>query len=260
MSDYKYPITIYYTGHQDCPKGHDFGPAVRPHYLIHFVTSGKGIFKVKNKVYEISENQCFMIKPREVTYYKADDENPWTYSWIAFDGENIESFFENFNWIDDYRVGTIEKSEACISNLKNIVESFSKQEKNNLELLGYFYLCFDSLKKNITETRQINDRTYLDQALRFIRHNYSYGITILEISDHIGIERSYLYKLFKKHLNVSPKEYLTDYRLLVAKELLWSTSLKTTEIAASCGFSDASVFCKNFKKHEGMTPIEYRNL
>ena len=53
--------SIYFCGHEHCQPGHSFGPAVRPHYLIHVVLSGKGIFKHQGHTYSLKSGDSFLI-------------------------------------------------------------------------------------------------------------------------------------------------------------------------------------------------------
>ena len=71
-------------GYENCNKSHFFGPAVRTYWLIHFVVSGFGTFKIKDKEYKIKPGEMFVIPPYIETYYEADSVNPWKYIWIGF--------------------------------------------------------------------------------------------------------------------------------------------------------------------------------
>lgn len=61
-------------GFESCEKGHFFGPAIRTHWLIHFVESGKGIFRINNKEYTVKSGEMFVIPPFVETYYEADQK------------------------------------------------------------------------------------------------------------------------------------------------------------------------------------------
>ena len=74
-------IGLTSVGRSDTMPGHKYGPAVRPYYLIHYILSGSGIFKVDNVTYHLHAGQGFLIVPNCRTTYIADKETPWSYIW-----------------------------------------------------------------------------------------------------------------------------------------------------------------------------------
>ena len=78
------------------------------------------------------------------------------------------------------------------------------------------------------------------------------------MADYVGITRSYLYTIFMKSFGVSPQEYLSNYRITRASELLTITDLTVEMVAASCGYDDPLVFSKAFKKIKGLPPTKFR--
>ena len=94
--------------------------------------------------------------------------------------------------------------------------------------------------------------------MEFIQNNYSNAAGVSDIAAFVGIDRSYLYTLFRQTVQMSPSEYLTNYRLTRAAELLMITDLSVESVARSCGYQDAMVFSKNFKKKTGLSPSAYR--
>ena len=88
--------------------------------------------------------------------------------------------------------------------------------------------------------------------------NYSYHITVEDIARRLGVDRSHLFRIFKKGLGCSPQAYLLDYKLGRAVQLLVQTDLTVTEIMYSCGFADLPNFSRQFKKKFGAPPALYR--
>ena len=84
------------------------------------------------------------------------------------------------------------------------------------------------------------------------------NIKINYIASYIGINRSYLTHIFKKNINISPQDFLVNYKIDKACELLNSTDLSIKAIAASVGYTDPLTFSKIFKKQTERTPLEYR--
>ena len=96
------------------------------------------------------------------------------------------------------------------------------------------------------------------KAVEFIQNNFSNPLRVTEIAGYVGINRSYLCTLFQQELQMSPREYLSNYRITRAAELLMITELSIEAVAFSCGYQDALVFAKNFRVKMGCAPSVYR--
>ena len=73
------------------------------------------------------------------------------------------------------------------------------------------------------------------------------------------LSQNYLSELFKKEVGEGFYDFLTEYRIKVAKELLITTNLKVYEIATKVGYNDAITFGRAFKKVTSYTPNSFRN-
>ena len=96
-------------------------------------------------------------------------------------------------------------------------------------LIGHLFLFWDyftrsSKSKRLFETSKMSDY-YIKEAINFIEQNFQNDISIEEIAEVCGINRSYLGKIFKKNVGKSPQEFLMNYRMVKATELLKLTDL-----------------------------------
>lgn len=258
QSKLSHALTIYYGGHEVCAPSHSFGPAIRPHYLLHYVLNGKGKYHVNNKCYELKKGEGFLICPGESTYYNADKEEPWEYCWISFDGYEASNILKNCGLskdnliFEDYSNGTFKE------NLLSLIRNYETNNSNEFALLGQFYLCFSSIYDQVSSKEKNTYESYFDKALDYIYNNFSYDIKISDIAKYVGIDRTYLYKLFMQEYKTSPQQYLISFRLNTAVNLLETTKMNITEISYSCGFKDTPTFYKHFKKKFNITPVKYR--
>ncbi len=94
--------------------------------------------------------------------------------------------------------------------------------------------------------------------MEYIQNNYYNGINVTDIANYVCINRSYLYTLFRENMRVSPQDYLTNYRITRASELLDLTDLPIEGVAQSCGYRDSLVFGRIFKAKQGLTPSQFR--
>jgi AraC-like DNA-binding protein len=103
-----------------------------------------------------------------------------------------------------------------------------------------------------------HDEERIKQALVFIESNYGESVTIDDIAKSANVSTSTCLRLFRTVLNTTPIAYLLVFRLQRALEELKQNDSRTiSEIAYSCGFSDASYFNRRFRKEYGITPTEY---
>ena len=255
-------LNIYRFGIEDCRPDHCWGPALRDHYIIHYVFNGKGEFLINNNKFYISEGQGFLIPPETVVSYKADHENPWSYCWLGFNGIKAEHYIARLGLSVHNPV--FECSENSLhAIIIDMLEAKNIKRGGDFKLLSYLYMFLFELNDKTKTSEQIvepqsNKEEYVKSAIEFIAKNYAMPMSIQEISNHIGIDRSYLFMLFKEFLNTSPSDYLINYRINISKELLNNKALSIGEISRSVGYTDQFVYSKAFKKITGISPQKYR--
>ena len=144
---------------------------------------------------------------------------------------------------------------------EKMFEAYNLPENRDLMmnsiLYEYLYLLASKFPRKSIPPKE-KKISYVEEALRYIEANYAHSVNIQVIADHLNIERTYLYRLFKDITGVSPQEYLLDYRIRRACSLLKETDLPVSDIARSVGYGDALYFSRLFKQKKGSPPSEYR--
>lgn len=148
-------LRFYYSGYEKCSAGHFFGSTVRVHYLIHRVISGKGLYQVGQNMYSVCANQAFLIRPQEVTFYAADEEDPWEYLWFAFNGQEADRLIDSFFSDDTPYVISAERSSLLARLLQTAISSFQKRKLEQLELSGWCRLFFSYFNRQEEKRQQL---------------------------------------------------------------------------------------------------------
>jgi len=99
----------------------------------------------------------------------------------------------------------------------------------------------------------------VSQVISFVDQNYIFDIGIGQIARQLHITPNYLSTLFHKRTGTTFMRYLTQTRMLKAKELLTDPNVKIQQVAEQVGYSSARYFSKLFTKYVGCYPSEYRN-
>lgn len=98
----------------------------------------------------------------------------------------------------------------------------------------------------------------IKEALHTIHQSYMDNLTLEQVSQVIHVSPVYLSRLFLKETEVTFIDYVTNFRMRKAKELLTQTKLRTYEISERVGYKNSKYFIRVFKNHVGMPPGEYR--
>ena len=235
-------LTPLFIGYENCLPGHSFGPFGRSSYLIHYVISGKGVFMSKGKKYVVKKGDAFIIAPDEITTYVADSVEPWSYVWIAFNG-NLASELKSLER------PVISLSEEPFNQVKNLVltSKIIYAETITAILFNVFNDIFNKKR---------NDENVVKQIENFVKTQFMTDISVDGIALAVGLDRRYVGRLFKNETGVSLQNFIIETRLNRAKELLLR-GYKVSDAAVMSGYNDPFNFTKMFKKRFKISPRSY---
>ena len=261
-------LRLYQFGCEQCEPLHSFGPFIRNHYLFHYVLSGRGQLlsadeEGDTRTFSLEAGQGFLICPGLVNTYSADERSPWKYMWLEFDGLRAKDLLTNAGLTSRdpiYLAGDPEADSALRGAMGYIVEN---PDAPPVRLIGQLYLFLDALilasasRKNSPRT-ELRD-FYIQEAVTYMEQNLSRNVTVEEIADVCGLNRSYFSKLFRESMGCPPQEFLIRMRLARATELMRAGEMSIGEVAARCGYPNQLHFSRAFKKRYGVPPREWRS-
>lgn len=103
-------------------------------------------------------------------------------------------------------------------------------------------------------------RRTIRQACEYIDENLNKKMTISLLAGKFFISENYLCLLFRQETGRTINDYITQQRMLKAKDLLASTPMYINEVAKEVGYLDATYFSRQFKKQFGVTPYDYKEM
>lgn len=252
-------------GVENCVPGYEIHPGDREGYHLHVILSGRGMLYINGSSFSLHRGQMFVTKPGEDTWYRADDNDPWTYCWMTFDGYQASRYIESaglgngINWRDCYT-----DPRQFYTYVREVLDHPEMSLANDLQrlsrLLGFLSLAIETEENKqplAHHDNEINANVYVDKAVTYIQENYS-KLKISDVARNIGINRSYLTKIFKTKMGISPQEYLMQCRLNIACKLLLETDAQIQAIARHVGYDNLLTFSKIFKGKFGVSPKHYR--
>jgi len=249
---------LYELGTNKCQPLYSYEHLVRNRIVIHFVLNGKGILRLNGKQYEVGPHQIFLIPENTKTFYQADQDDPWEYIWFHIGGPKIPLILKEAGLTADSPVYTPTDCYRELEALaKDILDNYTRQ-----------YYCVGSLYKicdymieysaNKSEPAIENSLVYVKNVISNIQLKYSEPIKIENIAYALGLNRSYLTRLFKDATGFSLQDYLLTYRMKVAVKLLLENKMSVADVAQHVGYGDTFTFSKAFKRHFGHSPSEFK--
>lgn len=240
---------------------HQWGPGVRDVYAIHYIVSGKGYYLVNQTCYELCEGESFLIFPDTQVFYYPKGDDPWEYVWVEFRGDEAKELVSLTNLSVTSPITEAIPPEIALDlrTYYDIPEAY-KMERYELErgsaklrlLLSYY---IEHFPKNCLPATV----DYVQAAKQFLKINYwKSELSIADVVQHVNIDRTYLFRLFKESTGMSVHRYLTTYRIRRACELLKSSELSMKTVACSVGYPDQMYFSKIFKRIMNITPSQYQ--
>lgn len=260
-------LNLYQYGWEQCEPGHSFGPAKRNHYLFHYVISGAGILMANDshgvtQTYHISSGQGFLAFPNQITTYIADLDHPWEYTWLEFDGLRVKEALDITTLSPNSPVYRTELSSLRNTMADEISYIVHHSDQSPFQIIGHLYLFLDSLMQSCRKSTPVQrgkmSDYYIKEAITYIEGNYQNDISIEDIAKIVGVNRSYFGKIFHNAIGQSPQEFLSNYRMIKATELLKLTSLSIADIGHAVGYENQLHFSRAFKNIYGVSPLHWR--
>lgn len=262
-------LGLYQFGMEQCSPSHSYGPAARNHFLFHYIISGTGTLYADDstgttKTYHLKSGEGFLIFPNQITTYIADKELPWEYVWIEFDGLRAKEVMDTAGFSLDRPIFHTKQRDMSQKMEEELVYIATHSDETIFNIIGHLYLFLDYFMRSTVSTvvkgsTKLQDY-YIKEAITYIEQNFQNDISVVDIANRLGINRSYFGKIFKQTLKQTPQEFLINYRMIKATELLRLTKMSIGDISKAVGYENQLHFSRAFKKIYNISPREWRNI
>ncbi|MBQ8579569.1 MAG: AraC family transcriptional regulator [Oscillospiraceae bacterium] len=253
-------LNLCHSGTDTCRPGVSIGPLVKEFYLVHYITSGKGTYAVNNRLHHLGPGDAFLIRPGKTVVYTADQQDPWRYCFFAFNGSAAEQYLSRTSFAHD---DVIHINDDRINDLVSTTTDTLSLYPHNADLYAMsqllkILLLFAEHCNSEQAEKGLPIRPDIQKVLDYIAFHYADPITVMDMARLIALDRSYFCRIFKNAVGVSPKDYLTKFRLDKARYYLTETSMPIGKIAESVGFQSFSSFSRLFTSQYQQSPNQYR--
>lgn len=221
-----------------------------------YCTGGCGEAIINSEHVPMSEGTITIINPNKI-HYLAPESEILQFKVLIIDSKFLKASGININKMDFENSIVDEKAAIFYEMLVDAYESkepFSNVAANGLALSLMAHICnFYSFEK-----KQSADEDKIIKAIEYVRENFKENISVDDVAEYAGFSRYYFSRKFKQITGFSVNEYIQMFRCREAHAMLETHKYSVTEVAAECGFSDASYFTKVYRKFFPALPSEIK--
>lgn len=214
------------------------------------VSEGSGYIELTDQCFYIKKDQFLLVNYNDVFRYYTKET--WEYYWY--------NFHSAFSPQICGRIYNSPKTEEDDRWFYTTIGSYLSSKDENSSLLADLYFAI-YLQKQIQFCSTQDNFAYASQLADLEKHisnNYTKRISLQSFAKKYGLTDRYLRDLFKKRYQLSPKQYQQNIRMYAAVNILQTTGLSISEIAATLGYDTQFQFSRDFKKKFGVSPQNYR--
>ncbi len=223
------------------------------HKEIEVIISGYGDFQIENKSVRVGPGQGVWLDAGEWVEVTSDTVEPYQAIVFVFkvEGRQPPPGRQFMEW---------ESPASCSGFCCTALDSFnSKSYNEDFSQCLYARLIWElEYSKRRQAMREMP--IALEKALNYIRKHFTEPVTIADIAEAGGVSASHLHAICRHHTGETPLQYMLKLRIIEVCRLLSETDLPIKQICEKCGFNDLKNFYLYFKRHQQLTPGQYRRL
>lgn len=239
-----------------------FKPHWHEHIELLYILDGEGTATCNENTFSIKKDDLVVVNSTQI--HTLTPQGRLTYCCVLL----YSWFFSDVEFDAATIINPLVRNDSFV---KETIEKMIDKKKDDtpyrdMLIKSYAYALMAYLLQNYKEHQMTKKDVLLhaarlktaDTVLYYINEHYSEKITSASLASLCCMSESYFCRFFKKNFNKTPIEYLNEFRIEKACELLNLTTHTITEVAFSVGYEDINYFSKMFKKIKNCSPSEYR--
>lgn len=229
-------------------------------YILFYTLRGAGLVEQEGNNVLVGPGQALVLNCRSPqSYCTAPKQSCWHHYWVHLDGAGVaamEALLHAEKKLVPVQLTGTRMQELFEDILAEIDRgTVDSMVRRGLVLHEMLALCARSL---LSEGEASSTRQVILHAAESLRKHYRQELSLSGLMAEAHMSKSYFLRLFRRYMGTTPYNYLVNFRITQAKELLVLTDHSISDIAREVGFGDASNFSTRFSKATGQSPLQYR--
>jgi len=232
-------------------------PEGRQDYQLIFVQQGCILLLEEERERPAEAGSLVLYRPGEPQYYRHLAAQSTETCWIHFTGSAVPRLLAEAGLV--HRLTRLPQPEGVLEQLLPLIRELRyRQDGSSLGCLAHLLSLLERFRQQLSPTLEQTDCRRLDGVLQYMNLHREEPLTLKRLAGMCHLSPTHFSHLFTAYLGEPPHSYLIRLRMEQAKKYLLSTHQTVSEIAALVGYDNPLYFSRLFKKHEGVSPLQYR--
>lgn len=249
------PQILYCSRDVDLKPGIRYGPVIRNVYIFECCAAGYGSVIINGKEFLVGPGDCYILLPGDTVIHTADKVEPRSGVSCIANGLSLGNYLAKAGISSSQPFAPKEIFDETYALIEQMLALENEPGiGSNLRKTACLYHILGLLLK---DGRSADGDSVIQRAIGIMETRYNEILSINDLAELVGLDRSYFSTLFKNQTGVPPHRYLTRLRVQKACALMDRDSITVSNVAESVGL-DAQNFSRIFKREMGMTPMQYK--
>ena len=251
-------------------------PHTHEYYQIYYVIKGSLEHFTENDSSVLSQGDMFIIPPNSMHYIRQEDDSIfYSFSFMLESLGNMDSINKlSLNFLRSLQENkfvrakiTVPANEVLSVNytMEKLYKEFNEQDLAYGEVMRACAIMLITMFARIYYKEQpdniISSNTVIREqvmhCINYVKNNFSENFTVSEMAKRTAMSKSIFCKYFKEISGMTFNKYVNYTKILKAKEFI-KKGYRITDVANLVGYNDFTTFYRNFKKHTGCSPENFK--
>ena len=229
-------------------------------YILFYTLQGAGLVEQEDNTVLVGPGQALLLNCRSPqSYCTAPGQSCWHHYWVHLDGTGVAAMEKLLHM--EKKLVPVQLMGTRMQELFEMIQA--EMERDTVDSMVQRGMILHEIlslwaQNILSQAESISARQVILQAAETLRKHYQQELRLSDLLADAHMSKSYFLRLFRRYMGTTPYNYLVNFRITQAKELLVLTDHTVSEIAREVGFGDASNFSTRFSKATGQSPLQYR--
>jgi AraC family transcriptional regulator of arabinose operon len=233
-----------------------------PEAIIIVCLAGQGTCRFNGREWYLKPGHLIVIPKKCPHSYEANNDNPWTIFWFHVVGDMFSHYLEELQISENEPIINIPNISGLMDAFEDVYQHTESGYTNTSLLclstsLAHFLGICKLYQRSIKVSQQGVEKR-IEKTVEVMKKSLHRLMTLDQLAEIAGWSPTHYAALFKRMMNVPPLEFFTRLKMQSACEKLKLTHEPIQTIASSLGYNDAFYFSRLFKRHNELSPKNYR--